>query len=87
VLNFGLSHSKGVALVTSDQLKALLQNQAGGLGDSDMIRMVFHQSLHMTFVSIFAIAIFVVVLLAFVPAVSIGIEKKMPLEALSPLED
>jgi hypothetical protein len=33
------------------------------------------------------IAIFVVALLAFVPAIHIGSEKKMPLEALSPLED
>jgi hypothetical protein len=29
----------------------------------------------------------VVVLLAFVPAISIGTEKKVPLEAFSPLED
>jgi MFS family permease len=87
VLNFGLSHSQGVAVVTSDQLKALLQNKAASLGDSDMIRLVLHQSLHLTFVSIFVIAIFVVALLTFVPAIHIGTEKKMPLEALSPLED
>ncbi len=87
VLNFGLSHSKEVAVVTSDQLKALLQNQVTSLADSDMIRMVLHQSLHLTFISIFVIAIFVVVLLGFVPAISIGPEKTMPLEALSPLED
>jgi EmrB/QacA subfamily drug resistance transporter len=87
VLNFGLSHSQATAVVTSDQLKALLQNQAASLGDSDMIRLVLHQSLHLTFVSIFVIAIFVVALLAFVPAIHIGSEKKMPLEALSPLED
>jgi C4-dicarboxylate transporter len=87
VLNFGLSHSQGVAVVTSDQLKALLQNQAASLGDSDMIRLVLHQSLHLTFISIFVIAIFVVALLTFVPAIHIGSEKKLPLEALSPLED
>ncbi|WP_025597569.1 MDR family MFS transporter [Burkholderia sp. WSM2230] len=87
VLNFGLSHSQGSAAVTSDQLKSLLQNQAASLGGSDAIRMVLHQSLHLTFVSIFAIAIFVVVLLTLVPAINIGAEKKVPLEALSPLED
>ncbi|NKJ47263.1 MFS transporter [Burkholderia sp. SG-MS1] len=87
VLNFGLSHSQGTAVVTSDRLKALLQNQVASLGDSDMIRLVLHQSLHLTFVSIFVIAIFVVALLAFVPAIHIGSEKKMPIEALSPLED
>lgn len=87
VLNFGLSHSKGAAVVTSDQLRALLQNQAVNLGDSDMIRAVLHQSLHLTFISLFVIAIFVVALLLFVPSISIGAEKKMPLEALSPLED
>ncbi|NPT42595.1 MFS transporter [Paraburkholderia sp. 1N] len=87
VLNFGLSHSKEVAVVTSDQLKALLQNQVTSLADSDMIRMVLHQSLHLTFISIFVIAIFVVVLLGFVPAINIGSAKQVPLEALSPLED
>lgn len=87
VLNFGLSHSKDVAVVTSDQLKALLQNQVASLADSDMIRVVLHQSLHLTFISIFAIAIFVVVLLGFVPAIHIGPAKKTQLEALSPLED
>ncbi|RKT21981.1 EmrB/QacA subfamily drug resistance transporter [Paraburkholderia sp. RAU2J] len=87
VLNFGLSHSQGMAVVTSDQLKALLQNQVASLGDSDMIRLVLHQSLHLTFVSIFVIALFVVALLAFVPAIHIGSEKKMPVEVLSPLED
>ncbi|ASL48172.1 Multidrug resistance protein 3 [Burkholderia sp. AD24] len=87
VLNFGLTHSKGLAVVTSAQLKALLQNQAASLGDSDMIRMVLHQSLHLTFISLFVIAIFVVVLLAFVPPVSIRTARPVPLEALSPLED
>lgn len=87
VLNFGLSHSHGVAVVTSDQLKSLLQNQAASLGGSEAIRMVLHQSLHLTFISIFAIAIFVVLLLTLVPAITIGTEKKMPVEALAPLED
>ncbi|MFL9991341.1 MDR family MFS transporter [Paraburkholderia sediminicola] len=87
VLNFGLSHSKDVAVVTSDQLKALLQNQVTSLADSDMIRMVLHQSLHLTFISIFAIAIFVVVLLGFVPPINLGPAKQVPLEAFSPLED
>jgi hypothetical protein len=68
-------------------LKALLQNQVASLADSDMIRMVLHQSLHLTFISIFAIAIFVVVLLGFVPPINIGPSKQIPLEALSPLED
>lgn len=87
VLNFGLSHSKGVAVVTSDQLRALLQNQANRLGDSEIVRLVLHQSLHLTFVSLFVIALFVVVLLAFVPAIHISQGKTVPLESLSPLED
>ena len=87
VLNFGLGHSGHGVAVTSDQLKALLQNQAASLASGDAIRQVLHQSLHLTFLSIFAIAIFVVVLLAFVPAIHIGPAKKVPVEALSPLED
>jgi len=87
VLNFGLSHSRGSAVVTSDQLKSLLQSQAANFAGSEAVRTVLHQSLHLTFVSLFAIAIFVVVLLALVPAINMGGEKKMPLEALAPLED
>jgi hypothetical protein len=87
VLNFGLSHSNGAAAVTSDQLKALLQNRVTNLGSSDAIRQVLHQSLHLTFLSIFVIAIFVVGFLLFVPTITLGHEKKMPLEALSPIED
>src|SRR5258708_1129695 len=49
VLNFGLSHSNGAAAVTSDQLKALLHNQAAILRNTDAIRQVVHQSLHLTF--------------------------------------
>jgi len=87
VLNFGLSHSNGAAVVTSDQLKALLQNQVMNLGTSDAIRQVLHQSLHLTFLSIFVIAIFVVAFLLFVPTITLGHEKKMPIEALAPIED
>ncbi|WP_144109321.1 MDR family MFS transporter [Paraburkholderia sp. BCC1886] len=87
VLNFGLSHARGAGTVTSDQLRALLQNQVASLGDSDMIRMVLHQSLHLTFISLFVIAIFVVALLLFVPTIHIGAAKPVPLEALAPLED
>jgi K+-transporting ATPase A subunit len=87
VLNFGLTHTSGAAAVTSDQLKALLQNQIASLGSGDAIRQVLHQSLHLTFLSIFVIAIFVVVLLVFVPTITLGPAKTVPLEALSPLED
>ena len=87
VLNFGLSHSNGAAAVTSDQLRALLQNQVTNIGSSDAIRQVLHQSLHLTFLSIFVIAIFVVGFLLFVPTIVLGHEKQMPLEALSPIED
>ena len=86
VLNFGLSHAKGAAAVTSDQLKALLQNRVAELGDSDLIRLVLHQSLHLTFVSMFVIALFVVVLLSLVPAIRFDEKKPVSLESLSPME-
>ena len=87
VLNFGLSHAKDAVAVSSDQLKALLQNQAASLVNSDMTRMVLHESLHLTFVSIFAISIFMVLLLTLVPAIHLGADRKMPNEALAPIED
>jgi MFS family permease len=87
VLNFGLSHTHGGTVVTSDQLKALLQNQVASIGNSEAIRQVLHASLHLTFLSLFVIAILAVALLTLVPPVNITTARQIPLEGLSPLED
>lgn len=69
VLNYGLSHTKGVAAVTSDQLKGLLDGSGGNLNADAAVRYVLQQSLHLTFVTLLFVALAIVISLLFVPAV------------------
>src|SRR5271156_5348531 len=68
VLNFGLMRSGGA--VSSEELRRLLERgSAGGAGDAGL-RAALEQSLHLTFVSMFAIALMVAATLFLVPKVS-----------------
>src|SRR5260221_4529169 len=60
VLNYGLSHSKGIAAVTSDQLRQLLEAPTGA-GDA-AIRLALQQSLHLTFWAMLLISLAIVLL-------------------------
>ncbi|WP_206996331.1 MDR family MFS transporter [Trinickia mobilis] len=71
VLNYGLSHAQGMAAVTADQLRQLLDASAARVEDQS-IRLVLHQSLHQTFWALLAIVVAAVVSLLFVPAVRLG---------------
>jgi EmrB/QacA subfamily drug resistance transporter len=76
VLNYGLAHSSSVAAVTSDQLRQILNavpgNAASNAASSDAVRFVLHQSLHLTFASIFVISLISVIALVMVPAIKLG---------------
>ncbi len=68
VLNFGLLRS-GQAGATSDQLRQLLEQGSEAVGETGL-RAALEQSLHLTFVSMFAIALMVAATLFLVPKVS-----------------
>jgi MFS family permease len=68
VLNFGLLRS-GHAGATSDQLRDLLQQGSEAVGEPGL-RAALEQSLHLTFVSMFAIALMGAATLFLVPKVS-----------------
>ncbi len=68
VLNFGLLRS-GHAGATSDQLRALLEQGSEAVGEPGL-RAALEQSLHLTFVSMFAIALMGAATLFLVPKVS-----------------
>jgi MFS family permease len=68
VLNFGLLRS-GHAGATSDQLRDLLEQGSEAVGEPGL-RAALEQSLHLTFVSMFAIAVMVAATLFLVPKVS-----------------
>ena len=68
VLNFGLLRS-GHAGATSDQLRDLLEQGSEAAGEPGL-RAALEQSLHLTFVSMFAIAVMVAATLFLVPKVS-----------------
>jgi MFS family permease len=70
VLNFGLMHSAGHAsAISSEDIRRLLERSGGEAGDSTL-RAALEQSLHLTFVSMFVIALFVAVTAALVPKVT-----------------
>ncbi|MBN3758071.1 MFS transporter [Paraburkholderia sp. Tr-20389] len=75
VLNFGLSHFKGMS-ITSDQLRSLLDATPGAaqaaLAGNDMVRAALHHSLHLTFLSIFVICVGAVLSVMMVPHIKIG---------------
>jgi MFS family permease len=70
VLNFGLLHAGGVGAVTSDELRRLLERGSVGGGVDSELRAALEQSLHLTFVSMFAIALMVAVAAFLVPRVA-----------------
>jgi MFS family permease len=72
VLNYGLAHSSGVAAVTSDQLRQILDAAPGNAASNMAVRLVLHQSLHLTFVSILVISLVAVVSLMLVPTIKLG---------------
>ena len=66
VLNLGLRHSGAARAVTSDQLRRLLER--GSDGDA-ALRAALEQSLHLTFVAMFAVALVVAATASLVPKV------------------
>ncbi|CAG9210002.1 Major facilitator superfamily MFS_1 [Paraburkholderia sabiae] len=82
VLNFGLSHFKGMS-ITSDQLRSLLDATPGAaqtaqtaLSANDMVRAALHHSLHLTFLSIFVICVGAVLSVMMVPHIKIGEQRE-----------
>jgi len=71
VLNYGLIHS-GQGAVTSDQLRGLLEGAAKDATAGAPLRAVLEQSLHLTFISMFVIALLTAVVAALVPKIALG---------------
>jgi MFS family permease len=72
VLNLGLMHSGAARAVTSDQLRRLLERGSHGSEADAALRAALEQSLHLTFVAMFAIALMVAATAAFVPKIALA---------------
>jgi len=72
VLNFGLRHSPYLPAGGADQLRRVLDAPGGQVVADTSVRLALHQSLHLTFVALLAIALAVVASMLFVPPVKIG---------------
>jgi EmrB/QacA subfamily drug resistance transporter len=79
VLNYGLRHAGSGGLVSSDELRSVLNGAAHDTAASAPIRAVLEQSLHLTFLAMFAIALLTAVAVAFVPKVALG-RREVPAE-------
>jgi MFS family permease len=85
MVNYGLAHVKGMAPVTSDQLRRLLEansNSSSNQGSavSGVLADVLQNSLHNTFVLMFVISLAIVFLALVVPDVQIGKSTLVPEE-------
>jgi hypothetical protein len=70
VLNMGLVHTSHMSSVTSDELRRLLERGSQGSAADAALRAALEQSLHLTFVAMFAIALMVAATAAFVPKIA-----------------
>jgi MFS family permease len=78
VLNYGLLRS-GAGAVSSDQLRALLEN-AKGAEPGSALRGALEQSLHLTFLAMFAVALLTAVVAALAPKVALTRRREAPAE-------
>jgi MFS family permease len=77
VLNFGLMRSAGAGAVTSDDLRRLLERASDGAAGASALRGALEQSLHLTFVAMFLMALLVAAAAALVPKVAFA-AKRVP---------
>jgi MFS family permease len=78
VLNYGLAHSKTLGMVTSDQLRKVIASAPGSMDSFAAIRLALHQSVHLTFVGLFIVALAIVVFAVLVPTVAVTRNREAP---------
>ncbi|WP_420225352.1 MDR family MFS transporter [Pigmentiphaga litoralis] len=86
VFNYGLAHTSGIAAVTSEQLKQVLENAAGAAAISGPVQQAMHQSLHITFYAMLVVSVLVVVVMLMIPPVPLAESRaraKAPADAAS----
>jgi MFS family permease len=83
-LNYGLSHSTLSKAITSEQLRQLLDARRLAEVSEPVVRLVLHESLHLTFWAMLAIAVLIVLFSTFVPHVALG---RGPAPALKPVKE
>jgi len=71
VLNYGLTHAKGIGVVTSDQLRQVLETPPTHVGSDAIVRLALQQSLHLTFVAMLVISLAIVASAILVPAMAL----------------
>jgi hypothetical protein len=79
VLNYGLMHSGTAAVVSSDQLRRLLEGAGQDAALNASIRAVLERSLHLTFLAMFVIALLTAAVASLVPKVTLG-ARRVPAE-------
>jgi MFS family permease len=72
VLNYGLMHSGTAAVVSSDQLRRLLEGAAQDAAVTASIRTALERSLHLTFLAMFVIALLTAAVASLMPKVVLG---------------
>jgi len=71
VLNYGLTHAKGIGVVTSNQLRQVLETPPTHVGSDAVVRLALQQALHLTFVAMLVISLAIVASAILVPAMAL----------------
>ena len=83
VLNYGLNHAKGIGVITSDQLRQVLESPPTGFGSDSTIRLALQHSLHLTFSTMLLTSVAIVLLAMLIPRVAVkGMREVAAVDAL-----
>jgi EmrB/QacA subfamily drug resistance transporter len=82
VFNYGLTHSPGVGVITSDALRQVIEGAPDATGADMAIRLALQHSLHMTFWGMFVIALVMIATATFIPSIVLGKAPTQPNELL-----
>jgi EmrB/QacA subfamily drug resistance transporter len=80
VLNYGLTHANGGKLVSSEQLRQLLESPPGTLSTDSVAGLALRQSLNLTFWAMLAISLAIVPLARLVPEITMRRAGEVPVE-------
>jgi EmrB/QacA subfamily drug resistance transporter len=81
VLNYGLTHAQGIGVVSSDQLRQVLESAPSGSGSDALIRHVLQHSLHLTFVTLLFTSVVIMLLAISLPTIALKGARAAPAQA------
>jgi len=80
VQNFGMHHAAGLGVVSTEQLRQVLDGAGRHLAGSAPVREALHHSLHVTFLAMLVIALGAIAAMLLLPGIEIARRQEVPAE-------